>query len=67
MLTVLDADRSGCLIRFPQSVVEIDVLPQSRISLDQISAHAVNEVVGLTLSKRRYMSGCEIKRHTDVP
>ncbi|UVE68730.1 hypothetical protein L2Y90_18330 [Burkholderia pyrrocinia] len=67
VLAVLNANRAGCLIRFPQSVVEVDFLPQSRVSLDQIATHAVNEVASLALSKRRQMSGCEIKWHTDAP
>lgn len=47
--------------------MKVDILCQSRICLEQISTHAVDEIASLALRERRHMGGSKVKRHGDAP
>lgn len=52
MFAILNAERSSDAICIPQAVMKVDILRQSRISLEQISTHAVDEIASLALRER---------------
>ncbi|WP_321846755.1 hypothetical protein [Burkholderia cepacia] len=67
MLAILNAEGSSGAICIPEPIMKIDILRQSRICLEQITTHAVNEIASLALGERRHVGGSKVKRHGDAP
>ncbi|HIH2651608.1 TPA: hypothetical protein ACYLK9_001083 [Burkholderia cenocepacia] len=67
MIALLNAERARCSIRVPQTMVKVNVLPESGVGLDQITPHAVDEIARFTFGECRQVRRGEIKRHKGAP
>ncbi|MGR8018903.1 hypothetical protein [Burkholderia cenocepacia] len=67
VFAILNADRLSRAKRFPEAVVKVDFLHQSRICLQEISTHAIDEIARFTFSECRQVRRGEIKRHKGAP